>query len=721
MTTIADSLVAIIVAHYGDFAGGATPAEIYNVLDYKTTPPFPQHTEQIAVWRPEPTARDPVNENYVDVVHTVNVRISTNASDDRLKEIVDEVRLIINARGNGVTGVTHQFVSEEDDQSVREDFHFIFELTARLEYDLIPAEAGYDGWDFDAVEHQHRNGFLNRTDSSIAFDTGTRTFTIDKTNGGFVVWQNGTKYTRTTEDTIVIADSVGIHVIYYDAGVLTVSVNPSHSAFDDIIVNRVLVAIIYWNATDNDDVIFGDERHGLIMDGETHHYLHDTRRAQYGSGFGLTDYILDTASDAALTFELGNGFFYDEDLEHEIIDGSAANQYEQQLSSGDAEIPIMYRDDVDGSWTEDAASTLPYKTAGSGRLAYNKDDGDGTFSQVEIANNKFVTLTLIATNDSSFPIKMIQGQTEYNTKVAALEGGSTEILAFGDFPTPETVILYRFIMQTNSGFGGTKKAKIIEVTDFRGSTIIGSAAIAQHHGSLGGLSDDDHSQYLLVDGTRASTGDQDFNEDINLNVNKRIYFDKDADRNNYIYAAVENQLNVIVEGTEMWRWFQSLVENRVPLRTIGDITPASDKDLDIGTTATKRFDNIYADDFVNESSFKKFDDPLKLVQAFKQSKDDPFELDNSLIDAWLKTRVKERDVIEFPVFDEKTGETSTSETLSKWTGKYRLKDGGCGNYADGYEDEDFEHEEGYSITKTQLILIQAIQKLEERIKVLEAE
>lgn len=156
MTTIADSLVAIIVAHYGDFAGGATPAEIYNVLDYKTTPPFPQHTEQIAVWRPEPTERDPVNDNYVEVVHTVNVRISTNTSDDRLKEIVDEVRLIINARGNGVTGVTHQFVSEEDDQSVREDFHFIFELTARLEYDLIPAEAGYDGWDFSpATPHTH--------------------------------------------------------------------------------------------------------------------------------------------------------------------------------------------------------------------------------------------------------------------------------------------------------------------------------------------------------------------------------------------------------------------------------------------------------------------------------------------------------------------------------------------------------------------------------------
>ena len=173
---------------------------------------------------------------------------------------------------------------------------------------------------------------------------------------------------------------------------------------------------------------------------------------------------------------------------------SAANQYEQQLNGGDAEIPIMYRDDVDGSWTEDAASTLPYKSLGAGRLAYNKDDGDGTFSQVEIGNNNFVSVTLIATNDWQYPIKMVQGQVEYSTKKAALEGASDELIAWGDMPSPEFKILYRIVLQTGNGLGGDKKAKIAAdgVVDFRRSGLTGASAVAQAHSNLTGITADDH-------------------------------------------------------------------------------------------------------------------------------------------------------------------------------------------------------------------------------------
>lgn len=45
------------------------------------------------------------------------------------------------------------------------------------------------------------------------------------------------------------------------------------------------------------------------------------------------------------------------------------------------------------------------------------------------------------------------------------------------------------------------------------------------HGLLLGLSDDDHTIYILVDGTRAFTGDQTFNENIILKAGKKIIFD----------------------------------------------------------------------------------------------------------------------------------------------------------------------------------------------------
>ena len=347
-------------------------------------------------------------------------------------------------------------------------------------------------------------GFPNRTDSVLSFVSGTRTFTIAPTGVSFKFYQDAIEYTKTSQN-VIISDVTGLHAIYFDAGTLTELANPSHSQYDNLMENYPIVALVYWNATDGAAYILADERHGIHMDGATHHWIHDNVGAVYKDGFGLSGYTPLTGSDAALTFEVTNGEFYDEDLEFEIDDGSAANQYEQQLNGGDAEIPVLYRDDVDGSWTEAAASTLPYLTAGSGRLAYNNDDGDGTFSQVEVGNGRYMTYTLIASNDWQYPVKMIQGQNDYITKTAALEDGASEILNFGALPDPEFVVLYRFIMQTSNGFGGAKKAEIVEVVDFRASRISGASVVSSDHGSLGGLGDDDHNLYSLANGTRWTT------------------------------------------------------------------------------------------------------------------------------------------------------------------------------------------------------------------------
>ena len=346
-------------------------------------------------------------------------------------------------------------------------------------------------------------GFPNRADSTLSIST--RTFTIAPSGSSFVYYIAGVVYTVSASDDIIIEDTSGVHYIYYDGSTLSESVNPSHATIEDIMENKAWVGTVYWNATDGAAYILGDERHGAIMSGKTHHWLHDINGSAYGSGLTLSGYTEDTASNAALTFELTDGRFYDEDLEHDISDGTPANQYEQQLNGGDAEIPILYRDDIDGSWKEDAASTLPYKTGGTGRLAYNKDDGDGTFSQMEVTDNKFVSATLIATNDWLYPIKMIQGQNDYTDKKTAVESATNEILNLGNLPSPEMIVLYRLVMQTKDTFGGTKKSKIVGVTDFRGSVITGATAIAIAHGASSGLANDDHAQYLLVDGTRAMT------------------------------------------------------------------------------------------------------------------------------------------------------------------------------------------------------------------------
>ena len=353
-------------------------------------------------------------------------------------------------------------------------------------------------------------GFPNRTDSVLSF-TGV-TFTINKTNGSFDYYIAGVKYTKTAADDIVIADTSGVHFIYYDGSTLTEAVNPNTATLEDILLNKAWVATIYWQTTGAGTGIaplLGDERHGAIMSGKTHLWFHIVHGAAYGDGLTLSGYTEDTDSDAALTFEITDGHYDDEDLEHAIIDGDPATQYSQQLNDGDASIPIVYKN-ASGVWVEDAASTLPYKLISAGnRLAFNRDDGGGNWSQVEVTDGKWVSMTLIATNDWQYPIKAIQGQNEYTDKKTAVEDATAEVIAFGGGTlSPEVFTLYRFVLNTKDTFGGSKKTKIEVdgVTDFRTSTIIGGAAVATDHGALSGLADDDHAQYLLADGSRALAG-----------------------------------------------------------------------------------------------------------------------------------------------------------------------------------------------------------------------
>ncbi|KKN32948.1 hypothetical protein LCGC14_0808570, partial [marine sediment metagenome] len=338
-------------------------------------------------------------------------------------------------------------------------------------------------------------GFPNRSDSSISFVVGTRTFTIAPTGTSFDYYIAGARYTVSTSEDLIIAPTSGIHAIHYDGATLSETVNPSESQFDDLIVSKALVALVYWNATNGAVYILGDERHGAIMSGETHHWLHDNMGARWKTGLNASGYTLSTKSDAALKFDVSNGELYDEDIDHEIENGVASNQYEQVLQ-GDAEIPVLYRDGDPGHWKEQAASTLPYKNAGDNQnLAYNSLAGS-TWGQTPCGNTKFVVYTLIASNDWQYPIKMVQGNAQYDSKSAALEGAQTEMTAWGTMPSPEFVILFRFIMQTGV-YAGVKNAQIIEVTDFRAAEITGASAVEQDHGTLSGLSHDDHAQYIL--------------------------------------------------------------------------------------------------------------------------------------------------------------------------------------------------------------------------------
>lgn len=365
------------------------------------------------------------------------------------------------------------------------------------------------GWAERTAALKEPTGFATRSDSVLSWVGGTRTFTIAPTGDYFDYYIHAKRYRVGAADSIAIADTSGTHAIYYDGATLSAIVNPDHDQFDNLICNMALVGLVYWNATDGTAYVLGDERHGTNMSGKTHEWAHDITGAKWIQGLALSGYVEDDPNnDASLTFELTNGEFYDEDLEHEIVDGAPATQYAQQLNGGDAELPILYRDDIDGSWTEDVATTLPYKTLGAGRLAYNNDDGDGTFSQIEVTDNRWVSMTIIATNDWQYPIKAVQGQNEYTSVQTAIADANAEKLAWGDLPTPEFTVLYRLVMRTKDTYGSTPKAQIVDVTDFRRSGLSGAAATdtsIAHAATTEQTPDDHHTEvHTLLDGDQHS-------------------------------------------------------------------------------------------------------------------------------------------------------------------------------------------------------------------------
>jgi hypothetical protein len=334
-------------------------------------------------------------------------------------------------------------------------------------------------------------GFEDASSVALSTDSGNPP-TITLTFTGTVYWwSDGVRYSDSGTDALQMADSSGVHWIYYDGATLSAQVNPSDAEFDAILTDKAFVSIIYFNATTNASYVVANELHGAEMSGETHRWLHDSVGSNYHEGLTISGYTPDTATNAALSFEITDGNFFDEDLKISIVDGSAANQYEQQLNGGDASIPVLYRNAA-GEWTEQAASTLPYIVSGT-TLRYM--DADNSYAQTSLGNNQYMNMFLVATNDWQYPIKMIQGTDEYSKQEYSQGAVGDEIVDWGTLPSAEWVLLYQIILKQSSG--ESVDGKIIDVIDYRFTGITGASATSQDHGSLSGLSDDDHAQYAL--------------------------------------------------------------------------------------------------------------------------------------------------------------------------------------------------------------------------------
>jgi len=331
-------------------------------------------------------------------------------------------------------------------------------------------------------------GFVNRTDSSISWsDAGPGyTFTIDKTGAGWTFYIAGVAYTKTAAESVQLNPaSEGLHYIYYDdSGVL----QETNAWSDALITDYALVAMVYWDATNSLGELM-EERHGCNMSGTTHHYLHDQIGAVWESGLALGDISADQdgSNNAHAQFSVATGEIYDEDVPH-TINAIASN----------VGLEIWYLDGA--NWRKTTNAGYSFITDGvTSRIAYNNAG-----AQTAVGDGKYVLVHVFATNFADGNPIAIQGQAQYDNILAARDGAETEIAALNlsGLPSPEMKAIGTVIFQTKDSYTNAVNARIRstdggdDYVDFRVNAA-GRGAPATDHGSLGGLADNDHPQYVI--------------------------------------------------------------------------------------------------------------------------------------------------------------------------------------------------------------------------------
>lgn len=367
------------------------------------------------------------------------------------------------------------------------------------------------------VLSQEPQGFVNRTDSILSFDDSSRTFTIQPavSGGSYSIYVEGTKIVKNTTETVVLGSGTALNYIHFDT-IPPYTLHTKTTGFD--FDNDVPIAFIHWNSDINQSTFFGEERHGIRMDSVTHKWIHNTFGIQYINGLSIGGYTLlgDGSSNTHAQIDISDGILYQEDIIIDIANDNginSANEFVQELNPI-AYIPTYYHSGSTGQWVRDIATAFPVKYNGT-RAQYNLLSG-GTWTTPNVTNDRFFAMWIVATNDINDPILAIVGQREDSSLNAAESNNNWSDINLTNIPTQEIRPLYRLIFKTNSTYTNTPKSSLQSILDIRVIIQSTSLGVVQNdHGSLFGLADDDHSQYVHIDNNRTISALHTFSNGLN--------------------------------------------------------------------------------------------------------------------------------------------------------------------------------------------------------------
>jgi hypothetical protein len=349
----------------------------------------------------------------------------------------------------------------------------------------IIKDSGKNLSEYTAVADWGQNGFENETDSDYTFDNATRTFSLQPTTTSYDYFIAGVKYTA-TGDTVIIDNTEGLHVIYYDGAILKALANPTPGQTADAILNYTLVSYLYWDVSEAKQIYLGEERHGKILSPSSHSYHHFNDGLIYLTGLGLNTFSVDGTGNVAVDAQFGvdAGSVADEDI---FIYINAVG-----ATTG---LPIHY---ITGSsdWNQIVKAGYSVDTfdgTSSTRLFFNEYTG-GAWQKTQVASGNYVCMHVFATTEKTKPMIMIVGTAEYNTIATAKSGATSEInnLLISQKIAPEFRAIASIIYQTKDTYSNAVKARVVSVDganyiDHRSQTVSKLSLTTSDHAALTNL------------------------------------------------------------------------------------------------------------------------------------------------------------------------------------------------------------------------------------------
>jgi hypothetical protein len=368
------------------------------------------------------------------------------------------------------------------------------------------------------VDSQQPQGFVNRTDSRISVSGNI--FRIEPTGSSYSYYNKGIKVVKTSGDSLTIPNLTQINYIHFD----TVNNQISNKTTPFDFSSDIPIAYVAWNSgvgPSGQMTFFAEERHGIVMDTSTHKWIHNTFGMQYVDGLSIGNYVLggNGSSNTHATISIGDGTLYQEDIQINVTDSSSTDPFCQELSPI-AQIPVYYHQGTTGQWVKNTATDYPVKYGANGPQYNSLTGGNWTTPDVSPGGQtRYFAAWILATNQIDDPIISIMGQRYDGTEGAAENNNSWSDVNLTNLPVSEVKPLYRLIFAADSNsYTNVPKCRLLSILDIRVSVISTIAGVSQNdHGSLFGLGDDDHSQYLHVDNARTVNAIHNFVNGLTVN------------------------------------------------------------------------------------------------------------------------------------------------------------------------------------------------------------